>query len=276
MNLIIAFAICLVTVLVLFVLSLMGKSHSVPKELKNVRYAHRGLHDKPTVPENSLAAFEKAVLDGYGIELDIHLMRDGNLAVIHDSSLKRTAEAEVNIEDLTTNDLENYYLEGTTEQIPTLKQVLSLVDGKVPLLIELKAQNNVKKLCAAAVKEFEGYKGLWCMESFDPRCVIWFKKNRPDIIRGQLSQNFLKDKGSNLSLPLKIILTLLSFNFLSTPDFVAYKLQDRNNIAFSLATKLWGIDAFAWTIRTNEAFKLAENCNYTPIFENILPKKHLQ
>ena len=209
MNFIIILAISLAAIFVLFVLSLIGKRHSVPAELKNAQYAHRGLHDKPTVPENSLAAFERAVLSGYGIELDIHLMSDGKLAVIHDSSLKRTAGADVNIEDLTANELVKYYLEGTAEQIPTLKQVLSLVDGKVPLLIELKAQNNVKKLCAAATKELERYNGLWCMESFDPRCVLWFKKNRPDIIRGQLSQNFLKDKGSNLSLPLKIILTLL-------------------------------------------------------------------
>ena len=276
MSFIYVLIICLAAIFILFVLTLMGKRHSVPDELKSAKYAHRGLHNKPTVPENSLSAFEKAVLAGYGIELDVHLMRDGRLAVIHDSSLKRTAGADINIEDLTAKDLENYYLEGTTEKIPTLKQVLNLVDGKVPLIIELKSQSNTNQLCSATVKELEDYKGLWCMESFDPRCVLWFRKNRPDIIRGQLSQNFFKDKDSKLSLPLKIILTLLFFNFLSRPDFVAFRLSHKNTLSFVLATKLWGIDGFVWTIRTKEALALSDKLGFTPIFEEILTKNDNQ
>lgn len=271
MKVLLVLIICVFLLFVLFILSLIGKRHSVPTVLKSAKYAHRGLHDKPTIPENSMAAFEKAVLSGYGIELDVHLMRDGELAVIHDSSLKRTAGVDINIEDLTTNDLENYYLEGTTEQIPTLKQVLTLVDGKVPLIIELKSQNNAKQLCSATVKVLESYSGQWCMESFDPRCVIWFKKNRPDVTRGQLSQNFFKSKDSNLSLPLKLLLTLLSFNFLSRPDFVAFCLSHKNTLSFILATKLWGIDGFAWTIRTKEALDLSKDYGFTPIFEDFVP-----
>lgn len=274
MGFVLVLIICLVAIFILFAISLMGKRHSVPKQLKNAMYAHRGLHDKPTIPENSMAAFEKAVSSGYGIELDVHLMRDGELAVIHDSSLKRTAGVDINIEDLTTNDLENYYLEGTTEQIPTLKQVLSLVDGKVPLIIELKSQSNAKQLCSATAKVLKNYSGQWCMESFDPRCVLWFKKNRPDVTRGQLSQNFFKSKDSNLSLPLKLLLTLLSFNFLSRPDFVAFCLSHKNTLSFILATKVWGIDGFAWTIRTKEALDLSKDYGFTPIFEKIIPPKY--
>ena len=77
------------------------------------RYAHRGFHDKPHIPENSMAAFRRAIDNFYGAELDVHLMADGNLAVIHDSSLLRTAGVDVAIEDLTAADLSRYRLEGT-------------------------------------------------------------------------------------------------------------------------------------------------------------------
>ena len=102
-------------------------------------YAHRGLHCQG-VPENSMAAFRKALDHGYGIEFDVHLMKDGELAVIHDSSLKRTAGADVRIEDLTKEDLEKYPLEGTEERIPLFRDVLALYDGKAPLIIELKPE----------------------------------------------------------------------------------------------------------------------------------------
>ena len=85
---------------------------------KKWRYAHRGYHDKPRIPENSIPAFRRAVQCGFGAELDVHLMKDGHLAVIHDASLLRTAGADVEIEDLTAKDLASYTLEGTEHHIP--------------------------------------------------------------------------------------------------------------------------------------------------------------
>ena len=121
----------------LYVLSLRcRRGNPQLQKLRLWAYAHRGLHGKG-VPENSMAAFRLALEKGYGIELDVHLMADGNLAVIHDASLLRTAGADVQIEDLTLKDLSKYRLEGTQEQIPLFSDVLKLFDGKAPMIIEL-------------------------------------------------------------------------------------------------------------------------------------------
>ena len=164
--------------------------HPGLKNLRGWNYAHRGLHSEG-VPENSMAAFRAALDHGYGIEFDLHLLRDGNLAIIHDASLKRTAGADVMIEDLTTEDLTSYHLEGTEETIPTFRQLLDLYAGKAPLIIELKPERgNHAALTETVCRMLEGYEGVYCLESFDPRCIAWLKKNRPELIRGQLSKNY--------------------------------------------------------------------------------------
>ena len=145
--------IILILLTVLYLLALGGRTgHPGLEALRGWKYAHRGLHNE-TRPENSMSAFRAAVAQDYGIELDVHLLRDGNLAVIHDSSLKRTTGAEGRIESLNSHDLWNYRLEGTSETIPTFKEVLDLVDGRVPLIVELKVvDNNYRELCEAVCK----------------------------------------------------------------------------------------------------------------------------
>lgn len=102
------------------------------------RYAHRGFHDKPVIPENSLPAFRRAIEHGFGAELDVHLLKDGTLAVFHDSDLRRCANVDGQIEDLTLEELKQLRLEGTDEQIPTFDEVLALFESATPLIIELK------------------------------------------------------------------------------------------------------------------------------------------
>ena len=142
--------------LILYILSLRGRSgYPGVEKLRGWDYAHRGLHS-PGVPENSLAAFRAAVEHGYGAELDVHLLRDGGLAVIHDSLLVRTTGQEGRVEELTTEELTNYRLEGTEETIPTFDQVLKVFGGKTPLIIELKPEGgNHKALCMAACAAME-------------------------------------------------------------------------------------------------------------------------
>ena len=175
----------------LWVLAVQGRSsHPGMKELRGWNYAHRGLHGDGAA-ENSMTAFRLAVENGYGMEFDLHLLKDGNLGVMHDSLLNRTTGQAGRIEDLYTQDLKNYRLENTEDTIPQFADVLTLVDGKVPLIIELKPEDgNHAKLAETACKMLEGYKGVFGIESFDPRCIAWLRKNRPDIIRGQLSENF--------------------------------------------------------------------------------------
>ena len=188
--------------------------------LRGWGYAHRGLH-KEGIPENSMAAFRAALEKGYGIELDIHLMKDGNLAVIHDASLKRTASADVQIEDLPAEDLENYRLEGTDEKIPLFKDVMALYEGKAPMIVELKpVNNNHAALAEAACEILKDYQGVYCMESFDPRCVQWLRKHRPHIIRGQLTENFVAND-NKLHPAIRFTLTHNMMNFATCPDFVS-------------------------------------------------------
>lgn len=258
--------------LLLYLLALMGRTgHPELEELKKWKYAHRGLHS-PGVPENSMAAFRAAKDAGFGIELDVHLMKDGNLAVIHDASLKRTAGADVNIEDLTAADLSRYHLEGTGETIPLFSQVLELYRGEAPLIVELKTVgNNAAALCEATCKLLEGCRGAYCLESFDPRCVIWLRKHRPELVRGQLSENFFKS-GGNLPFLLRLIMTVLLPNFLARPDFVAYRFSDRKLLSNSLCRGLWGIQGVSWTLKSQQELDTALREGYIPIFEGFVPQ----
>lgn len=265
------FILILFVLLAVYAFTVRGRrGHGALAELRKWKFAHRGLHDD-VLPENSMGAFRAALENGYGIELDIHLLADGNLAVIHDSALKRTTGAEGIVEDLTTEDLGRYFLEGSNETIPTFREVLDLYEGRAPMIVELKpVGGNHAALTARAVEMLEGWKGLYCMESFDPRCIRWLKMNRPDICRGQLSGNHFTSK-DKMSLWLKAVLTWHMENFLCLPDFIAYRFRDRKNFANFLARKLWGVQGVSWTLRTEAEYKAAVKEGWIPIFENFKP-----
>ena len=249
------------------------RGHPAWQVLKKYRYAHRGYHDKPTIPENSMAAFRRAVEQGYGAELDVHLMKDGTLAVIHDGSLKRTAGADVEIEDLTAGDLENYRLEESDERIPLFDEVLELFEGKTPLIIELKMErDNYAALAEAVAKRLDSYTGDYCIESFDPRIVSWFRKHRPDTCRGQLSHNYLKDQNSKLPGFLKFWLGNLLTNISGRPDFVAYYYVQRNRLAPWWCRKLHRAVEVCWTVTDKQTMEKLEKEKACVIFERFDPK----
>lgn len=256
----------------LYVLSTQGRvGHRGLKDLRGWSYAHRGLHGNG-IPENSMAAFRAALDQGFGIEFDIHLLKDGTLAVMHDSSLNRTAGADVKIADLTAGELSQYRLEGTDEPIPSFDQVLQLFAGKAPLIIELKVDNdNHKALVDAAVKAMEGYEGSFCMESFDPRCVHILKKYYPHIIRGQLTENYFATENCKLPWALKLMLTNQMLNFLTLPDFVAYNCRDYKTISNQLVRDHWGVQGVTWTLKTKEEYDEAVKNGWIPIFEGFIP-----
>ena len=231
----------LMACMVLHVFSLRGRRNQPGMEkLRGWYYAHRGLHDAEK-PENSMAAFEAAIGKGYGVELDVHLMKDGNLAVIHDSDLMRTTGQAGRVEDLTAGELANYRLQGTEQTIPELGQVLSLFAGKTPLIIELKSTGgNAARLTETACRMLENYPGVYCMESFDPACVRWLRKHRPDILRGQLAENTMKLK-NRYPWPVRLITTYYMENFLTLPDFIAYRFEDRKTTSNAICRRLWGL-----------------------------------
>lgn len=240
------------------------------EHLRKWVYAHRGLHGNG-LPENSMAAFRAALEGGYGIELDIHLLKDGNLAVIHDSKLIRTTGCDGRIEDLTTDDLSNYRLEGTEETIPTFRQVVELFAGKAPLIVELKPiGTNHAALCEAACKLLDQYDIQYCMESFDPRCVLWLKKHRPEIIRGQLAENYYKSKNIRLQWYFKFLLTNQMLNFVTRPDFIAYRFADRKDTLSNYLCRAQ-MECVTWTITSQEEFDTAVKEGWLPIFEGFRP-----
>ncbi len=253
----------------LFLVAPAIRRHPDRRVIKGLYIAHRGLHDiDKDTPENSLAAFAAAAARGYAIENDIHVTADGAVVVFHDNNLKRMCGVDVNIEESTLSELRKYTLLDTNEHIPTLKECLDLVDGRVPLLIEFKSQSfeNSRKLCEAADEILKDYNGKYFIQSFYPPVLLWYRKNRKEICRGQLSTAF---KGEHIS---KRLLGFLLFNFLSRPDFVSYDINFSNSIMFN-TTKLLGALPVGWTFRKQTELD-SERKNFKAyIFELFIPDK---
>lgn len=253
--------------LILFLIFPSVRNHPDREVLSGLKIAHRGLHGlSANTPENSIVAFLEAAARGYTIENDIHIIADGNVVVFHDYTLTRMCGVDVEIEKCTLEELKKYTLKGSDEKIPTLKECLEAVNGRVPLLIEFKTESfsNYKALCAAANEILKDYKGKYFVQSFFPPVLHWYRKNRSDILRGQLATS--GEKGT-----LKRLLGLLIFNFISRPDFVSYDINHSDNIMFRLV-KLMGALPVGWTIRNEEEYKKAKKSFKTYIFENFLAK----
>ena len=278
MNGILYIVLALAVVFLLYLLCLLCSRRRDWSAFRGWRYAHRGFHDKPRIPENSLPAFRRAVQCGFGAELDVHLMKDGHLAVIHDASLLRTAGADVLIEDLTAEELSAYTLEGTEQHIPLLEEVLPIFAGKAPLIVELKAERgNAEALAAAACKLLDRYRVDYCMESFDPRCLAWLWHNRPDVVRGQLSENFTRHgDGAQLPGAVRWALGNLLLNCYARPDFIAYRFEDRAALSLKLCRGVYGAQEFSWTIRSRAHMDAAEAAGALVIFEQFDPREKTQ
>lgn len=275
MTVIWAIGIALLVLALLWLLLLLPRQGAPGWEaLGRARYAHRGLHSLTAGrPENSMAAFRAAVELGLGAELDVHLMRDGALAVVHDSSLKRVCGREAVIEDLTAQELAGYPLQGTPETIPLLEDVLELFAGRAPLIIELKAERgNAAALTDAVMARLEGWQGTYCIESFHPAVLLRLKGRYPQVLRGQLSQNFLRgSEAGGLSWPVRLALTLLLTTVFTRPDFIAYNYRDRACPSLRLMRRLYGVREVGWTIRDRAVMEALEREGVTPIFEGFAP-----
>lgn len=268
-NIIILLVILIIIYLILIMPKL--KVNSKMSKLKGWHYAHRGLHDiNSAIPENSLKAFQKAVDNGYGIELDVQITKDKIPIIMHDYSLKRSCGVDLKVYDLNYEELEDYRLFNTKEKIPSLREALNCIDGKVPVFVELKIPWQPKDTCEAVSKELESYKGFYAMESFNPLALIWYKKNKPEVLRGQLSSDFNKHglEGSKIQ---HFILKNLLTNVFTKPDFIAYHHIYKKGLSFNLSRKLYKTVTVAWTIRSKE--EMEDNKKYFDlfIFEGFLP-----
>ena len=246
--------------------------------LQGVDYAHRGLWNtndpgEENRPENSLAGFRAAVEKGYGIELDVHLTADGHLVVHHDDSLKRLTGVDIVIAKSTLEEIRAYRLPNG-EPVPTFDELLDVVDGRVPLVVEVKVEGNADALSKAVYERMKRYDGPWCMESFDPWAVCWFRKNAPEIIRGQLAFNNA-GKGKTWKLWWRNIgIASMIQNFWARPDFMA--LEAKSEKRWCLPTLLlrtmkpWFV---AWTVRSQQDMDALRDRYDLQIFEKFEARK---
>ena len=228
--------------------------------------AHRGLHTKE-YPENSLGAFMNAIDHGYPIELDVQAISDGNVIVFHDYSLARMTGRDGYTKNLTIKELKSYFLGKTEFTIPTLEEVLKLVDGQVPLLIEIKNEGKVGELEKNTWELLKNYNGEYAVQSFNPYSLEWFKVNAPKVLRGQLASYF---KGDNLSFIKKFALKRMLLNKkVSEPNFISY---DAKSLPNRFVKHYKNLPLLAWCIRSqSEYMKIVKYCDNI-IFEGFEPK----
>ena len=231
-----------ILVLIIVYIKMIDPGEKRKHPILNVKYyAHRGLHGEEGIPENSMAAFKKAKESGYGIELDVQLTKDGVMVVHHDYDLKRTCGVNKKIADLTYRELCRYRLMGTRERIPRFVEVLREVDGKVPLLVELKMETCNRKLCKKVAKALDQYKGLYCMECFQGTLI---RKIGYFIVKNLLT------------------------NFITKPDFIAYHYKYKDCLPLRICRRFYKIPIYGWTFRDKKAYKENE-----PYFEGFIFEK---
>ena len=215
--------------------------------LDNYTIAHRGIYDNKSIYENTIPAFKKAMDNNFAIELDVRLTNDGKLIVFHDHNLKRLVNKPYIVKNSTYQELKNDII-----NIPTLNDVLKQVKGKVPIIIEIKSERNIKKIVDTTVEVLSNYKGEYHIKSFDYKIIKYLKKKYPEISRGLLLSS-KKDK-LKLSLIYKV--------FIAKPNFISCnkKLLETKQIK-SLRKRM---PIIAWTVDTNEENKrIKEYCDNT-------------
>lgn len=259
-----------VLVLLYMLMIMPGMRHKQDiQAFQGVLYAHRGLHDNETeAPENSMAAFSRAVEAGFGIELDIQLTKDKVPVVFHDMTLKRICGVEGKVCDFTYDELQNFTLCESPERIPKFEAVLNLVAGRVPLIVEFKGESIDIGLCPIADKLLREYKGVYCMESFNPLMVAWYRKNHGEVFRGQLSEKFFTNGRKNV---LHLVLQNLLLNFLAKPDFIAYNCKDYNALSRRICCGVYGATAVAWTIKSEKELEEMKSHFDLFIFDSFVP-----
>lgn len=274
MTIFITIMITVIVILVLYLLAIMPRMLHRPdtSPLFGRRYAHRGLHDnKGEAPENSMAAFQKAVDADYGIEFDVQLTKDRIPVVFHDETLKRVCGVDGKVRDYTYEELQQYILCKSNEKIPLLESVLKLVNGRVPLIIEIKAYEKMSTVCDVADRLIREYKGVYCIESFHPLVLLWYRKHRPQVIRGQLSSCFhTKERRERLY---EALAHYLLYNFIGKPDFIAYDHHYKNNISRRICRYLYKALSVAWTIRSKEELEASRKDFDLFIFEGFVPPR---
>lgn len=242
----------------------------------NTPIAHRGLHDDK-LEENSMSAFEAAIAHGFAIETDVHLLKDGVLAVFHDGNLKRICGKNVKIESLTSAQLKDYPMTRGGEIIPTFPEMLKLVAGRVPLLIELKTLRGVidNSLAKAVLRDLKAYpyENVIALQSFDFFAVKWLRRHQDTYPYGQLA-GWEGEKGKTPKL-LNDFMGKLHCAKISKPMFVSYDIISTPNDYLKRCIDS-GMPVFSWTVNSEEKLALARKTTTNIIFEGLRPEQVLE
>ena len=261
----------------LWIFLITSKNGKALGGLDKINYAHRGLHGTvggydTYAAENSLTAFSRAVMHDFGIELDVRLTKDGKVVVFHDDTLDRVCGKPGRVDSFNLDELSQFKLSDTDDGIPTFDEVLKLVNGQVPLLVELKGESVSSDVADAIAKILADYKGAYIIESFNPILLGRIKKLLPSAKRGFLLSKHTKNP-SYRSIKYRVIQRCL-LNFIARPHFIALDKSTPSLFPVPLIIKLFGTAKIAWTVRSEEDEQKAyENGFCSVIFENYLSER---
>lgn len=233
---------------------------------KNLIIAHRGIHDNKIIPENSLKSFSLTIKENFPIELDIQLTKDNIPIIIHDKNLKKMCSIDKEIKNSTYQEISHFKLLNTQEKIPTLTEVLELVNNKVFLDIEIKNMKNINKNCQIIQNILNNYNGEYSIKSFNPKIINWYKKNYPNITRGLLIHHKYKNK------IIKYIIHSKFATKYSNPNFIAISKDLLKNPKIIHLTKKY--PTMIWTINNQEEIEKINNSNFAYICNNLPYKKN--
>ncbi len=256
----------------LYLLAIMPRMAHRPdrQPFLGVYYAHRGLHDNGgDAPENSMRAFKKAVEAGYGIELDVQLSKDRVPVVFHDFTLERVCGVKGKVYDYTYEELQKFRLYRSEERIPRFEDFLEMVGGRVPLIVEYKVEWTDVSVCPLADGILRDYRGTYCIESFNPLALLWYRRHRDGVMRGQLSDAFLQEEG--LKGLLYFVLEHMLLNFATKPDFIAYNHKYYWTLSRQICKKLYRCLAVAWTVKSQKELEARRKDFDLFIFDSFLP-----
>lgn len=252
-------------------LQLIHSDNTMTGWLSKYLYSHRGLFDNSgAAPENSLAAFRASVDKGYGMELDVQAAGDGTPVVFHDFTLGRMTAARGSVANLDHRALGKLPLLGGKETIPTFADTLDTVNGRTPLLIEIKVPpgGRIGPLEARIAELLAHYNGPFAVQSFNPASVAWFVENAPAFTRGQIAQNFISRPEPGMAWRQRLAWGKLWSCGTSQPHFVSYNVRDLPSPP-TRAVRRQRIPLLCWTVRTPQQAAIARRHADSFIFEGF-------
>jgi len=246
---------------------LKSVNKTAPDWLTAAPIAHRGLHDKAFgAEENSLTAFRRAKAARLPIEFDVHLSADFEPVVFHDDNLSRMTNDPRQLAEVPLTELKKLRLGNGPDMIPDLSSVLEIVNGEVPLVIELKSSPfGREKLASTVWKTLKLYQGPYSVQSFDPFILAWFRRNAPEVIRGQLA---MKSPPRKMAAYKKFMMRHMLLNTLSKPHYIGYDVSSISDWTVRRALKN-SLTLLAWTVSNENELAHARQFADNIIFENL-------